>query len=173
MKDNEFKKLGPLTDKTNSFIDDLHKSGALDALLNELKSVTNQLPESYSVSIDFQLNVCDSNKETSVPLLQTGFVAGKGIELYRHYGDTATQKYLVDGEMCIIPDDYCPHCWEEWDLKFMNPTCPYCDYRLGKEIKYLLDDNTCPWCQEGKVSIDNPTCDNCGKKIDGDMIAWG
>lgn len=173
MKNTEFKILDSLADAVNDKIDSLKKAGEFDELLKKLEETSGQLPEDFSVSFDIQLNVCDGNREKMVPILRTGFNTCQGQETYRHYGDTVQQKYLVDGEMCIIPDDYCPNCWGEWDFKFKHSTCSGCGYKLGGQVKYLLDDDVCPWCQEGKVSIDNPICDKCEQQVDDDLVVWG
>ena len=173
MKDNEFKILDELADAVNDKVDSLAESGQFDELLKKLQEATGKLPESFSVSFDIQLNVFDENKEKMVPILRTGFATSQEKEPYRHFADTSEQKYMVDGEMCIIPDDYCPNCWSEWDFKFKFPTCPICDYELGNQVKYLLDDDICPMCDEGKVSINNPVCDKCGYEVDKDKVVWG
>ena len=51
--------------------------------------------------------------------------------------------------------------------------CPNCDYEIGNEVKLLLDDDHCPHCERGKLSMDDPTCDECGMTFDPQIIAWG
>ena len=173
MKDTEFRLLDPLTDFIDGKFDELHKTGELDGILAQLKEVVSQLPEDLSVSFDIQLNVFDNDREMGIALLRTGFNCHGGDDPYRHYGDSSVQKYSVNGEMCIVPDDYCPHCWEVWGFKFEQSTCPGCGYELGKEVKHLIDDDICPWCQEGKVTMSNPVCDSCGHEVDPRQVIWG
>jgi hypothetical protein len=173
MKDTEFKLLDLLSDSVNDKFEELHKAGAFDDILQKLKDTTGQLPDTYSVSFDIRMNVFDSEGEKSISLLNTGFNASKGREPYRHYGDTSPQKYFVNGQMCTVPDEFCPHCWGQWDFKFKHPLCPECGYELGKQVKYLIDNDVCPYCQEGKITIDSPTCDKCGFKVDEKKVVWG
>jgi len=173
MKDSEFKLLDPLAGSINDTFDELHKAGAFEHILQELKKAVDQLPDTYSVCFDIRMNVFDTKREKGLSLLNTGFNAHKGDDPYRHYGDASAQRYLVDGEMCMVPEDYCPHCWGDWGFKFKNTSCAECGYELGKEVKYLLDDDLCPYCQNGKLTIDNPTCDKCGYMIDKDKVVWG
>lgn len=173
MRDVEFTLLDPVADLVNDTFEGLEKQGAFDEILRRLRTVISELPDGYSVSFDIQLNILDASRQQSLSLLTTGFNTLKGKEPYRHYGDTAPQKYLVDGEMCIVPDNFCPHCWGEWGFKFQNPVCPQCGYELGKQVKYLLDNDQCPYCQKGTVSVDRPKCSACGFEVDGKTIAWG
>jgi hypothetical protein len=173
MKDSEFKLLEPIADLINDRFDELHKAGAFDEVLLKIKTAIRQLPDTYSVSLDIRMHVFDMARENGINLLNTGINCQKGNEPYRHYADSAPQKYLVDGDICNVLDDYCPHCWGEWGFKFRNPTCPECGYRLGEEVKYVLDDDTCPYCGDGKITMDKPICDKCGFEVDGKKVVWG
>jgi len=173
MRDMEFKKLDPLSDSINEKFDELHQNGAFEEILRMLKEATGQLPDTYSVSFDIRMNVFDADREMSLSLLTTGFSTSKGDDPYRHHGDSSPQKYWVNGQMCTVPDEYCPHCWGAWVFKFKRPICPDCGYELGKQVKYLLDNDVCPFCQEGKTTVDNPTCDKCGFEVDKKKVVWG
>ncbi|MHC4497411.1 MAG: hypothetical protein ACYSYM_16480 [Planctomycetota bacterium] len=105
MKDSEFKLLDPLADSINDKFEELHEAGAFKHILHELKKAVAQPPNTYSVSFDIRVNVFDTDREKGLSLLTMGFNANKGQEPYRHYGDTSPQKYLVDGEMCIVPEN--------------------------------------------------------------------
>jgi Zn-finger nucleic acid-binding protein len=173
MRDTEFARLDPVADLVNDKCEELYQKGAFNEILARLKQVVAELPGDYSVSFDIQMNVFDNNRERSLRLLDTGFNVLKGEEPYRHYGDSTAQKYLVDGEICVVPDDYCPHCWGDWVFKFQHPACPHCGYELGRQVKYLLDTDKCPHCQEGTMTVDRPVCDKCGFEVDGKRVAWG
>lgn len=173
MRDSEFKLLDPLADSINDKFEELHKAGSFEGILRDLKKAVARLPDTYSVSFDIRMNVFDTDREKGLSLLTTGFNAQKGHDLYRHYGDTAPQKCLVDGGTCIVPEDYCPHCWGDRGFKFKNTSCTECGYELRKQVKYLLDDDVRPYCQEGKLTIDNPICSKCGYKVDERKVVWG
>lgn len=173
MDKQEFEIMDSFADCVNDRIDELHKEGQLDNVLKELQEAVNQLPDKYSVNLEIKVNIFDSKREKQIPLLQTGFNAHHLEKPYRHYGDSTIQKYYVEGNMSVVPHDYCPNCWEEWDFKFQNTACPYCEYELGKQVKYFLDDDVCPMCEEGKVTVNNPVCDKCGKKVDPERVVWG
>ena len=83
------------------------------------------------------------------------------------------QRYVVSGDICQVPHDYCPSCWGMWDFKDQDRECPSCGIVLGNEIKILLDTDICPHCENGKVSAANPECSKCGYKVDLDIVTWG
>jgi hypothetical protein len=87
--------------------------------------------------------------------------------------DSTPQKYVVDGEMLIVPHDRCPRCYGIWDFKFKNRSCRECDATLGEEVKILLDTDSCPDCEKGKVSMSSPVCNKCGFRVDRALVAWG
>ena len=99
MKDSEFKLLDPLADSINDTFEPLHKAGAFEHILHELKRAVAQLPDTYSVSFDIRMNVFDTEREKGLSFLTTGFNANKGQDPYLHYGDTTQQKYLVEGDV--------------------------------------------------------------------------
>lgn len=173
MKDTDFKLLDPLADSINDKFEELHRAGAFEDILQKLKDAVGQLPDTYSINFGVTMNVFDTDKEKGLSLLTTGFNASIGHDPYRCYGDSSAQKYLVDGQMCTVPDEFCPHCWGPWVFKFKHPACPECGYELGKQVKYLLDRDVCPYCQEGKITIDSPTCDKCGFRVDAQKVVWG
>lgn len=172
MKDSEFKILDPVAEKISENISELISSDKFNEIKELLRETIKQMPENYSLSLNIDFAVFDNKKERSIKLLQTGIWTSGG-EPYQHYGDSAPVKYMVDGEMCIVPEEYCPHCWGDWGFKFKNTTCNSCGYELGKQVKYLLDDDTCPHCQDGTVTISNPVCNKCGYKVEKDKVVWG
>ena len=57
--------------------------------------------------------------------------------------------------------------------KFENHSCEHCGTTLGQDCKVLLDSDTCPHCEEGRVSMRAPLCDHCGYEVDLTMVTWG
>jgi hypothetical protein len=92
---------------------------------------------------------------------------------FRAWGDSSPQRYLVSGEIQVVPHNHCPKCWEIWDFKFENRTCQHCGTTLGQGCKVLLDSDVCPSCEKGSVSMSAPVCDKCGYQVDVSLIAWG
>ena len=173
MRDAEFRSLDSVAESINDKFEELHDAGAFAEILKQIQEASQTLPGTHSVTFDVRMEVYDKHRQKSLSLLTTGFAASKGQDPYRHYGDSTPQKYLVEGEMCMVPDNYCPHCWGDWDFKFKHGTCPECAYELGRKVKYLLDNDVCPYCQEGKVTVEKPRCDQCGFEVDGKKVVWG
>jgi hypothetical protein len=44
---------------------------------------------------------------------------------------------------------------------------------MGREVKFLLDTDVCPFCEEGRVSMTDSICGKCGHRIDPDQVVWG
>lgn len=85
----------------------------------------------------------------------------------------------TDGEIGEVPHDRWPHCRAIWDCKIGNPVaaegtrqCPGCGYELGKEMRLMPDNDKCPHCEEGKLSKDNSTYEECGFTTDPGIVAW-
>ena len=57
MKASEFKLLEPVADALNDKFEDLHRSGAFDTILRQLREKMAQLPEEISISLDIRMTV--------------------------------------------------------------------------------------------------------------------
>ena len=111
MNKQEFEIVDSFADCVNDTIDELNTEGRFDNVLNDLQEAVNLLPDQYSINLEIKVNIFDNQRERQIPLLQTGFNAHHSDEPYRHYADSTIQKYYVEGEVSIVPHDYCPHCW--------------------------------------------------------------
>jgi hypothetical protein len=48
-----------------------------------------------------------------LPLLQTGLSTTDGAEPWQMWGDSTPQRYVVFGDIVVVPNDHCPQCWAE------------------------------------------------------------
>lgn len=126
-----------------------------------------------SVTLDFRVEVFEEDRTGTLPLLSTGLACSSDGTPYRTWNDSTPQRYLLNGEMLVVPHDYCPACWGLWDFKFENPQCPECGIKLGDDVKVLLDSDVCPHCERGKVGVDHPKCTECGYEVNLRYVAWG
>jgi hypothetical protein len=173
MKEDEFKSLDPLADLVNEACEKWLDSDKLSGLKEAMCKVSASLPATYSISVVVELRVYDEGREQVVNLLSTGLSTSSGGAPYRTTGDSTVHRYVVDGDICELPHDYCPHCWGPWDFKLLHPTCRNCGYSLGEEVKLLLDTDVCPHCEDGIVSATNLTCRKCGFALDPSFVLWG
>ncbi len=127
----------------------------------------------YSVSLNVCVDAFDAERPNALPLLTLGLSTSKGEAPYKTHSDSAPQKYVVDGEMQVVPDDRCPKCYGVWDFKLMHRSCSKCGATLGQDVKLLLDNDLCPFCAEGTVSLNVPVCAACGQRIDPEIVVWG
>ena len=180
MNDNLWRQLEPHAHQTDEEVERFLSSSNADALKQIVKRAVAILPEGYSVSLDITLNVFDPERGNVLPLSDTSLTASRNEEPYMAYGDCTPCRYLVNGEISEVPHDRCPNCWAGWSFKIGTPDtppealeCSCCGYGLGEQIKLMLDRDVCPHCEKGKISMANPTCDQCGLTIDPKIVAWG
>jgi hypothetical protein len=144
-----------------------------EAVRKQLIELSRTLRDDYSLSLSLGIEAFDAEREQSLPLLRTGLATANGESPHVFWGDSSPQKYIVNGEMAIVPHDHCPSCWGPWDFKFLHRSCPTCGARLGMEVKVLLDTNRCPSCEKETVSPTELTCNECSFEIDPSLVVWG
>jgi hypothetical protein len=160
-------------DDIAEIVDSTLLSAEVGKLQEALTALAKAVGPRYSANLSVIVDVFDEAREKSLPLLNTGLSVGENGEPYRTWGDSTPQRYLVNGEIEVVPHDHCPHCWEIWDFKFQNHSCEYCGAKLGRECRILLDSDVCPSCEKGRVTMTKPLCDKCGFKVDPSFVAWG
>ena len=170
MDPDKYKAMQSLLDKIAQLAEDQLDSEELRRLIAELgRLVGNRKIASVNIVVD----VFDEDRECSLPLLTTGLSAFPGREPFRTWGDSTSQRYVVEDGIKVVPHDRCPHCWHRWDFKLQNTSCPNCGITMGDQCKLLLDTDECPWCNEGKVTVAKPRCDKCGYEVDRQKVVWG
>jgi len=165
-----FNAIQPLLDKIAELVEKQLDSEELRRLFAELG---NLVGKRRIASMNIVVDVFDEDRECSLPMLTTGLSAFPGKEPSRTWGDSSPQRYVVEDGIKVVPHDCCPHCWQGWDFKLQNPSCPHCGITLGGACKVLLDTDECPWCNEGKVTVAKPRCDKCGFEVDRQKVVWG
>ena len=170
MDPGTFNAARPLLDKIAELAEKQLNSKELRHLMAELGNV---LGKGRVASMNVVVDVFDEEHEYSLSLLTTGLSAIAGKELFRTCSDSTPQRYVVENGIKIVPHDRCPNCWQGWDFKLQNLTCPQCGITMGETCQLLLDSDTCPWCDEGKVTAANPHCDKCEFEVDRKTVVWG
>lgn len=173
MDPETFKLVDEQVDALAEQIDGLIESPAFAEVRDSLRKLSDAAGKSHSVSFEFVVRVSDAEGERTLPLLTTGLSAFAGAEPFRTWGDSTPQRYIVDGDIRIVPHDRCPRCWELWDFKFNHRACEHCDAELGTNVKVLLDSDVCPQCERGKVTSTMPRCTECGFQVDSTIVTWG
>jgi hypothetical protein len=158
-----------IADKLDELLDSDHFAAIRLLLARLSEKVGPRLSANLNVSVD----VFDAERSNALPLLTLGLSASEGKTPYKTYGDSTPQKYVVDGEIQVVPHDRCPKCYGLWDFKLIHPSCSECGATMGREVKLLLDTDVCPFCEEGTVSLTRPACDECGQQIDPGTVVWG
>jgi hypothetical protein len=172
MDQSTFDAADPLLEETAVLVDQALTSDQLATLRHSLVQLSKAIGERYSVSLNVIVEVFDRERVAALPVLTTGLSTSDGGEPFQTWG-ASPQRYIVDGQIQVVPHDRCPKCWEAWAFKYQNLGCPHCDATLGGNCKILLDSDECPNCELGSVSLSNQTCDKCGFHADPSIVVWG
>jgi hypothetical protein len=173
MDQSSFASADPILDEIGDMLDELLDSDQLSAIRLALTRLSTAVGSSHSVNLNVCVEVFNEKRLHALPLLTTGLTTSGGKPPYKTSGDSSPHRYVVDGDIQVVPHDRCPRCYGLWDSKLTNPSCSECGANLGREVKMLLDSDVCPFCEEGRVSLTNPTCAKCGQQINPDLVVWG
>jgi ribosomal protein L37E len=173
MDPTAFETADKYTDDIAEVVGEILRSSESEKFRNLLTEMQKAMGNRYSVTLNVRIEVFDRQKERNLPLLSMGLSAMEGKEPFPVSGDSSPHRYVVEGEIQVVPHDRCPRCWSEWDFKFKFPTCDSCGATMGKEIKLLLDSDVCPFCGIGRVTVSDPVCNQCGFNIDPGTVVWG
>jgi hypothetical protein len=173
MDQSSFESADPILDDMSAKLVELLDSDQFSALRSALAVLSAEVGSRYSVNLNVEVEIFDQKRPHPLPLLSIGLSTSDGKPPYKTFADSTPHKYVVDGDIQVVPHDRCPKCYGVWDFKLQNPTCPACRAAMGREVKFLLDTDTCPFCEDGTVSMTNPICGKCGHRIDPDQVLWG
>ncbi len=162
-----------LADLLLSELQRLHREKGLGKIEEKLKQISGSLPKGYSITLNFSVEVFDENREKSLKTGDAGLTCLEGDRPYLSTSESSPAKYIVDGELMKVPHDHCPNCWSRWSFKSRVKECRECGYRMGREIKLLLDTNVCPHCENSPISLHHPQCERCGYVADQSIVSWG
>jgi hypothetical protein len=173
MEPGAFGATEPHLDQVADCLDAALRSPDLSGVRDALAALGKSLGERYSVTLTCLVEVFDREQERSLPLLTTGLSTSGGADPFVVSGDSTPHRYVVDGEIRVVPHDHCPKCWGHWDFKWQHRHCPQCDAELGRNCKVLLDSDVCPHCEASRVTASAPGCSACGFVVDPALVVWG
>jgi hypothetical protein len=153
-------------------VDQTLTSDQLGALRDRLSQLDKAIGNRYSVKFSVKLEIVDEERDATLPVLNTGLSISEDGVAFQTWGDALPQRYVVDGQVQVVPNDRCPKCWEVWDSKCVHLGCPNCDATLGGNCKILLDSGICPKCELGTVTVDEPKCAQCGFEAAPEIVVW-
>ncbi|MGA2034250.1 MAG: hypothetical protein ABSG68_18550 [Thermoguttaceae bacterium] len=172
MDQSAFEVTEPIVDELGKITDQMLGLQEIDRVRSLLAEMSRALGERYSVAFNMEIEVWDSKREDVLPLLQAGLCAMPGKEPFQTRDQPPMQRYVVDGDIQVVPQDHCPNCWGNWDCR-KTRSCRHCGVTLGREVKLLLDMDACPACDTGRVSVNAPTCTECGYTVNPSIAVWG
>ena len=173
MDQNTWEQVDPQLDEIAEELERLLASNEASKLREMMAKFSKVLPDALSGHLNCSVTVCDSDREATLSLVSVGLGITESGEVYPTSGDASAHRYVVDGEIVVVPNDYCPKCYLEWGFKLDHPKCSHCDAELGVNCWALLDSDVCPFCEHGQISANSPTCTSCGYVIDPKFVRWG
>lgn len=173
MDQNTWEIIDPVLDELAEEIERLLTSDEASKIRELLSKLSEKAPAQTTTELNCVISIFDSRREVALPLLNMGFGVSEFGEVYPTSGDSSPHRYVVDGEIQVVPHDICPKCYREWDFKFENPHCLHCDSELGVNCWALLDSDVCPSCENGKISAASPKCESCGYAVNPKFVRWG
>ena len=123
MDQSTFEAADPLIDEISELVDGALTSEQLAVLRQSLAKLSKAMGGRYSIGLIVSLEVFDHQQERNLPLLNTGLSTTDGSEPYRTWGDSTPQRYIVDGEIQVVPHDRCPNCWNTWVNAWRQRQC--------------------------------------------------
>lgn len=173
MDPNTFTAAEQIVDKIAGLVEQKLDSASFKDIRDALERLGRALGTGYAAEFEIGVRIFDRERNKTLRMLTTGYSTADEKPPFRTWGDSSRQRYLLAGQIHMVPDDCCPRCWEDWIFKFAQPTCPWCSLTLGEDCKVLLDSNRCPHCDKGTVTLDQLVCDECGFEVDPDFVTWG
>ncbi len=174
MEDDLLRKIEPFLELAGEAAEEALDDEVFGPAIAAMAEAATHLPTGVSLGMQFSITVYDAKRDRSLTLEQVGYTVGNGVEPWRVDNEIgASQRYLFNGVIHELPHDHCPACWGPWALKTEHPECPGCGVHMGRDVKLLLDDDKCPHCKHGSITLAEPTCPDCDFSIDPAFVAWG
>jgi hypothetical protein len=171
MKAKTAEKLDEVMSDLHQFVENLRENPDYQRIITKLKA--SEIDDEEVLSIGIDLKIYDGRREKVLELYTAGTQVFQDGEQSHFSGGDANEKFLLNGNIEVAPNGHCPMCYEEWPFKENKEACPNCSTTLGKELKFLIDNDICPHCNEGKVTRTSLVCDQCDFAVDPDLTTWG
>lgn len=171
MNPNTARNIDALADKAHDFFEKVKASDAFKALVTEMKDLGQDSNE--FVSLGLELKLFNNDKEGLLEIYSSGMQSNGEGDPSPYQGGEAFEKFLLHGDIQVVPNGKCPQCYQAWDFKSSSNSCSNCAIELGQKLKYMIDSDQCPNCEDGKVTRNQPSCTKCDYVADPKVVTWG
>ena len=111
MDRSTFESANPILDEIAAKLDEVLDSDQFAFVQLLLARLSETVGPRFSVNLNVSVDVFDAERRNALPLLTTGLSTSEGKSPYKTYGDSTPQKYVVDGEVQVVPHEHCPKCY--------------------------------------------------------------
>lgn len=111
-------------EKIAMLVDQKLESAGFKDVRDALQRLGEALGPRYFAAMKVTVEVFESEASRTMPLLTTGCSTSDAKPPYRIWEDSSSQRYVVNGEIQVVPNDRCPKCWESWMFTFEHRSCP-------------------------------------------------
>jgi hypothetical protein len=150
MDRSTFESADPILEEMAATLDELPDSDRFSAIRLALARLSEAVGPRYTVNLNVCVDVFDAERSHALPLFNVGLSTSKGKPPYKTFGDSTPQKYVVNGEIQVVPHDHCPKCYGVWDYKLNHPSCSECGAAMGREVKLLSTPMSAPSVRRGR-----------------------
>ena len=165
MKENHYKLLEPLMELADQKIGQLLESSSAKELAAAMQEVSAGLPDNFEVQLNVGLVAFEPERGTALPLTTQMICSIGGQEPYLAQADSTVQRYVVEGEICQVPHDRCPKCWDLWEAKFVHEECTHCGAKMGEDVKLLIDSDLVPIANVARSLQATPSAPNAASRL--------
>ena len=160
-----FEAADPITDEIAEATTELLESEATQKLRGLLAKLNKVIGTQYAVSLVLNVEVFDDEKKRNLPLLQTG-MSGFDASPTRPGLTPRRNATSSVGKCWWLPMTVARSAGKSGISSSCINLATIAMRHWERDVKLLLDTDVCPWCEEGKVSMSQPTCSKCGHTVD-------
>lgn len=169
----DMEKLEQITERYRARYVELLEDGHFADLEDELEILMQSGSSNEVLFVGLHIELSHDSRGCALQLKGSRLHFTKDEGILISHAKAILARYLVHGRIVSATNMVCPNCWSIWVNKSPENGCPECDFHLGEDIKFLVDDDICPACNTGHVSQSNPQCDKCEEIIDDRVVCWG
>lgn len=166
-------RLDGIAEKYRKRYADLVAQGYFADLDEEFEEASEELGDRLHVAVALDVSVTDEFQVEERMVLKR-HLKEFGYEMVQNFmpDEVFFRTYIVGNSVKHGTNAACPVCWGEWQYKLSEHECPHCNAEMGKEVRFLIDEDRCPDCDTKGILENGMCCPACCENLEPEMIAW-